>query len=113
MLDRRRFLAASPSAAALSGPAAARIFTPTADDVVEDALLTPIAYELLSDHPENATTLGLDKGKGENLKSRLSDRALAGKAREAAAVAARLVRLRRGDRPGLSATTLLDLEVTN
>ena len=111
MLDRRQFLAASASAAALSRPAGARIFSPTPDGLVEEALRI-MAYRLLGDHPENATTLGLDKGEGAALKSRLSDRSLAGKAREAAAVTARLARLRAADRRGLSASTLLDLEVT-
>jgi uncharacterized protein (DUF885 family) len=110
MLDRRQFLAATASAAALSGPAASRLVPATAEGAAE-AILSDVAAELLRIHPENATTLGLDRGKGETLKSRLTDRSLAGKAREAAEVAARLARLRLPYRGQFSASTLLDIEV--
>jgi uncharacterized protein (DUF885 family) len=110
MLDRRQFLAATASAAALSGPAASRLVPATAEGVAE-AILSDVAAELLRIHPENATTLGLDRGKCETLKSRLTDRSLAGKAREAAEVAARLARLRLAYRGQFSASTLLDIEV--
>jgi uncharacterized protein (DUF885 family) len=111
MLDRRAFLATAGSAAALQA-LPARAAGPAAGDAAAEALLSQVADELLRDHPENATTLGLDKGARAALKSRLSDRSLAGKAREAAAVEARLRRFRSVDRPRLSASALLDLEVT-
>ncbi|HMC92471.1 MAG TPA: DUF885 family protein [Allosphingosinicella sp.] len=110
MLDRRHFLAASASAAALSAlPVAAAGAAPA--DATTEAMLAGIAEALLRDHPENATTLGLDKGVRAPLKARLSDRSLAGKAREAAEVAARLAQLRGVPRSRLDASTLLDLEV--
>jgi uncharacterized protein (DUF885 family) len=110
MLDRRRFLAASASAAALAAlPAAAAGAAPA--DAATEAMLAGIAEALLRDHPENATTLGLDKGARAALKARLSDRSLAGKAREAAEVAARLAQLHGVPRSRLGASALLDLEV--
>ncbi|MBV9930491.1 MAG: DUF885 family protein [Alphaproteobacteria bacterium] len=110
MLDRRQFLAATASGAALSAlPAAAA--PPASGDAACEAMLAGIAEELLRDHPENATTLGLDKGPRAPLKARLTDRSLAGKAREAAAVAARRARMRSVPRNRLSPSTLLDLEV--
>jgi len=111
MLDRRQFLAASASAAALSAVPARAMPHSEADAGAETALAS-IAEELLRDHPENATTLGLDKGAREGLKSRLSDRSLAGKAREAAEVAARLTRLRARSAARLGASAQLDVEVT-
>jgi uncharacterized protein (DUF885 family) len=111
MLDRRQFLAASASAAALSAvPAAA--MPHSEGDAGAEALLAAIAEEMLRDHPENATTLGLDKGARQSLKSRLSDRSLAGKAREAAQVTARLARLRSLSGARLGASAQLDLAVT-
>jgi uncharacterized protein (DUF885 family) len=111
MLDRRRFLAASASAVALQAlPVRASPAVP--GDAAAETMLAGIAEGMLSDHPENATTLGLDKGPRAALKSRLSDRSLAGKAREAAEVAARLARLRLVPRNRLAPSALLDLEVT-
>jgi uncharacterized protein (DUF885 family) len=111
MLDRRQFLAASASAAALSAVRAGAMPLSEADAGAE-VVLASIGEELLRDHPENATTLGLDKSARENLKSRLSDRSLAGKAREAAEVTARLARLRSLSGARLAAPALLDLQVT-
>jgi uncharacterized protein (DUF885 family) len=110
MLDRRQFLAASASAAAMSAVPAGAMPHSEADAGAE-AVLAAVAEEMLRDHPENATTLGLDKGVRAPLKSRLSDRSLPGKAREAAEVAARLARLRAIARRALSPSALLDVEV--
>jgi uncharacterized protein (DUF885 family) len=110
MLDRRQFLVASASSAALSAVPAGAMPHSEADAGAETALAS-IAEELLRDHPENATTLGLDKGARQDLKSRLSDRSLAGKAREAAEVRARLARLRALSGARLGASAQLDLEV--
>ena len=108
MLDRRRFLATAASAAMI--PALPARAASPADSRVE-LTLAGIAEELLRDHPENATTLGLDNGARAALKSRLSDRSLAGKAYEAAEVRARLARLAAVPRAGLGPAALLDLEV--
>jgi len=109
MLDRRRFLATAASAAMV--PALPVRAAAPADARVE-LTLAAIAEEMLRDHPENATTLGLDKDARAGLKSRLSDRSLAGRAGEAAEVGARLARLRSLPREGLGHAALLDLEVT-
>jgi len=110
MLDRRQFLTAAASVASLQAlPAHAA--PPGSADAAAEALLAGIAEALLADHPENATSLGLDKGARAALKSRLGDRSLAGKAREAAEVRARLARLAAVPRARLSPAALLDLEV--
>jgi uncharacterized protein (DUF885 family) len=111
MLDRRRFLAASASAAALSA-VSVRAAPAASADAAAEAMLAGIAEALLRDHPENATTLGLDKGARAALKAKLSDRSLPGKAREGAEVNARLAQLRAVPRNRLGASALLDLEVT-
>jgi uncharacterized protein (DUF885 family) len=111
MLDRRQFLAASASAAALSTvPVGAA--SPAAGDAACEALLAKVAESLLREHPENATTLGLDKGDRASLKSRLSVRSLIGQAHEAAIADLTLRDLGAVDRRGLSPAVLLDLEVT-
>jgi uncharacterized protein (DUF885 family) len=111
MLDRRQFLAASASATALTAVPGHAAAPGTDGDAAAEALLARIAYEILVDHPENASTLGLDKGARAGLKARLSDRSLAGKAREAAEVAARLRLLRSLPRGRLSDAARLDLDV--
>ncbi|HEX8061930.1 MAG TPA: DUF885 family protein, partial [Allosphingosinicella sp.] len=59
----------------------------------KEALLAGMAEQLLAEYPENATSLGLDKGARAGLKSRLADRSLHGRARLAGAAADRLRRL--------------------
>jgi len=110
MLDRRQFLTAAASVASLQA-LPARAAPPGSADAAAEALLADIAEALLADHPENATSLGLDKGARAALKSRLGDRSLAGKAREAAEVRTRLARLAAVPRARLSPAALLDLEV--
>src|SRR4051794_35507141 len=96
MLDRRQFLAASASAAALSAappppprppPPAPAGAAPAAGDAAAEAFLARLAESLLLEHPENATTLGLDKGIRAHLKSRLTVRSPMGQAHEGATVA--------------------------
>jgi uncharacterized protein (DUF885 family) len=110
MLDRRQFLATAASAAAIEA-LSARAAPPSGADAAAEQILAKIAEEILRDHPDVATSLGLDKGPRAALKSRLSDRSLAGKAREAAEVTARLARLRSLPRGRLSPSTQLDVEV--
>ncbi|HEX4736363.1 MAG TPA: DUF885 family protein [Allosphingosinicella sp.] len=108
-IDRRLFLASTAAAAAL--PALPAMAAP-ARDAATEAMLSGIAEALLAEYPENATALGLDKGARAGLKSRLTDRSLAGRTRHAEAARARLARLKGWDRRGLDPATLLDLEVT-
>jgi uncharacterized protein (DUF885 family) len=111
MLDRRRFLASSASLAALSACAGLPTRSSQAGDAGVERQLAAIAEELLAEYPENASSLGLDKGERAPLKSRLTDRSLAGRARHAAAANARLSRLKTIDRTGLSPAAVNDLDV--
>jgi uncharacterized protein (DUF885 family) len=113
-IDRRVFLASTAAAAALqAAPAAARIAVRAAPaDAASERMLAGMAEALLGEYPENASSLGLDKGKRADLKSRLTDRTLDGRARHAGVTQARLARLKASDRSRLSPGALLDLEVT-
>lgn len=73
--------------------------------------LSKIADELLLAYPENATAIGLDDGARAALKSRLTDRSLAGEARRAEAARSRLAELSKVDRNGLDEAARIDLEV--
>ncbi|HYI39576.1 MAG TPA: DUF885 family protein [Allosphingosinicella sp.] len=74
-------------------------------------LLTRMADEILTEYPENATSLGLDKAARAGLKSKLADRSLHGRARLAGAAADRLRRLQAIDRAGLDPTEQIHLGV--
>jgi len=113
-LDRRRFLSSTaalaaapllPACASWNGPASAL------DDSGVEKILGAVAEDLLAEYPENATALGLDKAGRAPLKARLTDRSLEGRARHAAAAAARLGRLRGLERTGLGPSSVIDLEV--
>ncbi len=108
-IDRRFFLASTAAAAAL--PAFPALAAPSAD-TADEAMLATIAEALLAEYPENASALGIDKDARAGLKSRLTDRSLAGRAHHAEAARARLARLKGWNRHGLSPAALLDLEVT-
>lgn len=75
------------------------------------ALLDDVANELLALFPELATSLGLDTGARAGLKSRLTDRSLAGVERTAARVRTDLDRVSAFDTTGLPATTRISFEV--
>jgi uncharacterized protein (DUF885 family) len=64
-------------------------------------LLDAFVEEMLTDDPETATSIGLDKGPRAALKSRLNDRSAAGRAHAVAAYADRARRLRAIPRAGL------------
>ena len=76
MLDRRLFLAASASAAALT-PRLAFAAQPGSGDPAEaaklDAVLDRIFKEQLKESPQGMTSLGLDSGEGAWAKSKLDD----------------------------------------
>jgi len=82
----------------------------TADASVE-RVLAEIAEELLTDYPENATSLGIDIGPRAPLKARLTDRSAEGQAAIARRVARRLQRLNAIDPAGLDEAARLDLDV--
>ncbi len=98
MLDRRQFLSASVAAAALA-PAAAR--AGSAEGAKLSALLDAFFEEDLARVPESATELGLDKGARAGLKAKLWDVTASGIARDKAANADRIARLRALDRKSL------------
>ena len=97
--------------------AAARLAAPASTDASADAaaeaFLAETAEELLTEYPESATALGLDKGSRAGLKSRLTDRSPEGVARAAAIARARRKKLAALPRDGLSASTRLDVAVAD
>ena len=105
-LNRRDVLALGAAAAAFGGQALA-----AAPGDAAEALLSGVAEDLMREYPENASSLGLDKGARAALKSTLTDRSLEGRARLAAAAKARVARMKAVDRKGLSPATALDLGV--
>lgn len=115
MLDRRNFLVAAGAAAALPmlpGCAAQRASAGGApDDSALKGMLDEIAESLLREYPENATSLGLDKGARAGLKSRLTDRSLEGYHRLGAAAIERRDRLRAIPRDRLTPAAAVDLDV--
>lgn len=111
-MSRRELLAgvgASAAGAALPPPLQAKA---ASADAQARQMLDGMAEELLVEYPENATSLGLDKGARAGLKARFTDRSLAGTRRRAATAAARLARLKSVDRTSLSPATALDVDVT-
>jgi len=81
MFDRRRFLAVSLAASsfAASGQALAQVATAATStgDAALTAVMDKIVRQMLMTSPETLTSLGLDKGPGAAMKSRLDDRSLA------------------------------------
>lgn len=111
-INRRDLLAGAGALGVVSaGPVQALQSRAATGDGAARKLLADMAEELLAEYPENATSLGLDKGVRARLKSRLTDRSLAGNRRRAAAAAARLARLEAVDRKRVGAATALDLDV--
>lgn len=114
VLDRRHFLTAAGAAATLpllSGCASVAVSTAIEDDAAIEPVLAAMAEDLLTEYPETASALGLDKDRRARLKSSLADRSPAGNRRYAAAAAARLARLKNVDPSRLSSATRIDLGV--
>jgi uncharacterized protein (DUF885 family) len=110
-LTRRHFLGSAGAVAALQllPGCAGRTVRPAA--ATTQPLLARMAEQILAEYPENATSLGLDKGVRAGLKSRLTDRSLHGRARLAGAAADRLRRLQAVDRTGLDPAEQIHLGV--
>ena len=108
-MDRREFVVGA-GVAALAASAAAQI-PAGSEDARLRAFLDRFFYDRLEDSPEGATSLGLDEGERAGLRSRLSDRSAAGRARELARSKAGLAELRRFDRAKLSEAGRLDYDV--
>jgi uncharacterized protein (DUF885 family) len=114
--NRRDVIAGAGALAAVAAlPACTRTAPKTASSPAADAnvsrILGEVAEDLLAEYPENATALGLDKEARAALKSRLTDRSLAGQRRLAANASARLSKLQRIDRAPLSPGVGTDLAV--
>lgn len=76
-----------------------------------EATLDAIAWALLDLQPEGATSMGIDTGKHEDLRSRLGDRSADGQARIAAMLRKALKQVRATPRGGLPAQTATSLAV--
>ena len=83
----------------------------SADDPAR-ALLDQITEEILTDYPDTALYLGIDKEKRSALHGRFRDRSHAADRDRATRATKRLAQLRAIDRHGLSPDTALDLDTT-
>lgn len=102
MTTRRQFLASTASLASLSAvPAFARQGAPSADGAAND-LLAATAEQLLTNSPEGATALGIDKGERAHLRSMVEDRSISGRQKVAAGLRARVAQLNALDREAMS-----------
>jgi uncharacterized protein (DUF885 family) len=99
-IERRQFLRASGAAAVLAAAAPAVLAEPV--DGPFSAALAAFADEIIRLSPEQATSLGIDKGAFAGLKSRLSDASPKGDADWAAEVISIRRRLGAIDRAGLT-----------
>ena len=113
-LTRREALAGLAATTALpllaSEPAFAQAANP-ASEAEASALLDSIAENILKLYPEQATTLGIDKGARAALKSELADRSGIGQQRLAQTIRADLARANAIDVSQLSHSTRTSVEV--
>jgi uncharacterized protein (DUF885 family) len=102
-------LAASAAAPLLARATPA--FGRPATDAQASALLDSVADNLLRLYPEQATSLGIDKGRRARLRSLLTDRTPAGQRHIAAVIRADLARAEAVDESALSFTARTSIEV--
>ena len=112
-MDRRTFIASSGAAALAATLPTAGLAQPRAGsgDAALNALFERIFQQQVQRSPEQATSLGLDKEANAGLKSRLSPRTRAERARVLAQNKEALASLAAVDRGTLSAAAMLNLEV--
>lgn len=112
-ISRRELMAgAGATAVAASIPVEAHAQRgPAQGDAATRPMLAAMAERLLRQYPENATSLGLDKGARAGLKARLTDRSTVGVQQRASMAAAQLARLKAVDRASLTPSTALDVDV--
>jgi uncharacterized protein (DUF885 family) len=99
-IGRREFLGSAAAAALLGGCKAGSVAKPGSGDLA--ARLQSIADELLAEYPQNATILGIAKGKFAPLNHRWQDQTLAGVDARRGNIAKRLATLRGLDLADLS-----------
>ncbi|WP_442678542.1 DUF885 domain-containing protein [Sphingomonas sp. ASY06-1R] len=112
MLTTRRELLAGAGAVGMAAAVPALAQAPAAPgDAQAIAYLDTIAEELLTDFPESAAGLGIDKAARIALHSQLGDRSQEANRKRAARAGERLARLKAIDRTRLSHGVALDLDV--
>ena len=109
MLNRRELLQ-SAAAVALAGYTVRSFAADTPPDPALSALFDTLFQEGLRNGPERATLLGLDKGANADLKSKLSDRGVAGRAESKALNARQLAALKAFDTSKLSPTDKINYD---
>lgn len=108
---RRDLLAYSASAAALSALPVHALAAAANEDARASGVLDAITEQMLRDFPEQATSLGIDKGARAALKSRLTDTSEAGKQRLETHLRAGLDQLKPINLDALSPTMRSNVEV--
>ena len=110
-MRRRQFLASASVAAAVAAlPVGVRAAQDSRNADFR-AMLDRFFYARLEDSPEGATSLGLDTGEREHLKSKLSDASRAGQARQFARAKHELAAIKAIPRDRLGDTAKLDYDV--
>ena len=113
--SRRQTIAGLAAGAAFSVlPGCARTLAPVpaaASEAQATALLESIGRNLLQHTPEQATTLGIDKGEHAALRSRLADRSPDGQQRIASTLKSDIARIQAMDTSGFSPATRTSIEV--
>jgi len=110
-MDRRRFLALSGGTAAGMMLHPGRALAQAGADAEARAAFQRIFLEQVADSPELATSLGLDRGELERLRSQLSPRTAAARAADLARTRRQLATLAGLDRARLSPMNQLNLDV--
>ncbi|HEU4967991.1 DUF885 domain-containing protein [Sphingomonas sp.] len=111
-MNRRAFLLSSGALATIGlAPKVLAQAAPGAADAELRTLLDRFFYDRLQDSPEQATSLGLDKGERAALRGRLSDNSAAGQARHLARTKAESAALAKIDRARLGADAQVDYDV--
>src|SRR5690242_21782349 len=100
-LSRREALAGIAATGALPLLSTSALAAP-ATDAQASTLLDSVANNLLRSYPTEATSLGVDKGALASLRSKLSDRSIAGQERLVQTVRADLARVEALDASALS-----------
>src|SRR5882757_5239674 len=110
MINRRNFVIGTGAAVACTD-LPARGAGAGGPDVAVESLLAEMAEELLAEYPENATNLGIDRGKRAALKSKLADRSPDGQRSIAERAGKRLKRLKAIDLSTLGEAARIDVDV--